>query len=733
MNAIRPKSKQFIELRNQAEEFLDKNPKAIIRLPVKNAQNLLEELQIHQIELEMQNEELRQTQLQLEAARDRFSDLYDFAPVGYFTISEKGTILEVNLTGAELVGTERSALIERRFSQFIHKESQTDFYFHCQRLFGTKVPQRCELKLTKKGGAEFHAQMESIVVQGDKGNFSHRASISDITERVRAEEELQKTSDELERRVEERTKELFKANNQLKQEIGERKQTEEALRESEQRYRRITDTITDYVYSVRVKDGHPVETIHGPACVAVTGYSVEEFKANPLLWIQMVHKKDRKAVEEQAACSLSGAKVGAIEHRIVHKGGAICWVRNTVAQHFDGQGRLLSYDGLIQDITERKRLENQLRQAKKMEAIGILAGGIAHDFNNLLTGIKGNVSLMLMNMDSSHHHYERLIRADKLIESGAKLTSRLLGFARKGRYEVKPIYLNQLVEDVSETFGRTRKEITIHRNFDQDLSVIEADPVQIEQVLLNLFVNSADAMPGGGDLILQTNNTTHENLAGILFDPKPGNYLMLTVTDTGIGMDRKTQERIFEPFFTTKEMGHGTGLGLASAYGIIKGHNGYIECDSKKGHGTTFRIYLPSSEKKSKKVFKTDEELIKGTETVLLADDEKEVREIGREILEAMGYRVLIARDGKEAISVYERNQDKIDIVILDLIMPKLGGGDVYDKIKEINPDVKVLLSSGYSIDGKAKEILDRGCNGFIQKPYSIKKYTRKIREILDE
>ena len=257
--------------------------------------------------------------------------------------------------------------------------------------------------------------------------------------------------------------------------------------------------------------------------------------------------------------------------------------------------------------------------------------------------------------------------------------------------------------------------------------------MQIEQVLLNLFINAADAMPGGGDLFLKTTNTTHENLNGALFDPRRGNYVMLTVIDTGRGMDRKTQEHIFEPFFTTKEMGRGTGLGLASAYGIIKGHDGYIEFDSRKGEGTTFRIYLPSSEKKSKKVVKTEEELIKGTETILLIDDEKEIRKIGRDILESLGYKVLTAGNGKEAVEVYKQNKDKIDIVILDMIMPGLSGGKVYNRMKEINADVKVLLSSGYSIDGKAKEILNRGCNGFIQKPYGIKEFSNKIREILNE
>ncbi|MBW2075274.1 MAG: response regulator [Deltaproteobacteria bacterium] len=388
---------------------------------------------------------------------------------------------------------------------------------------------------------------------------------------------------------------------------------------------------------------------------------------------------------------------------------------------------------ILNDVTQRKRLEAQFQQASKMETIGTLAGGIAHDFNNLLMGIQGNVSLMLMNMDATHSYYERLRSIEKQVQSGAKLTSHLLGYARKGRYEVKPIDLNQLVEEASDTFGRAKKEITIHRELAEDLLTIEADHGQIEQVLLNLFVNAADAMPGGGDLILKTKNTTHEDMRGKLYDPKPGNYVVLTVTDTGMGMDQQTRMRIFDPFFTTKEMGRGTGLGLASAYGIIKGHGGYIDVDSKKGHGTTFSIYLPASGKKAQKAaVQTPDHIIRGTETVLLVDDEEPVRQVGRELLEAMGYRVLIARDGKEAIEIYKQNQDEIDIILLDMVMPKMGGGEVYDRIKEINPDIKVLLLSGYSIEGEADEILDRGCNGFIQKPFDIKELSYKLRDLLN-
>ena len=230
---------------------------------------------------------------------------------------------------------------------------------------------------------------------------------------------------------------------------------------------------------------------------------------------------------------------------------------------------------------------------------------------------------------------------------------------------------------------------------------------------------------------MKTTNTTHEDMKGKPYDPKPCNYVLLTVTDTGIGMDKETKERIFDPFFTTKKIGYGTGLGLASAYGIMKGHGGYIDVESNKGRGTTFSIYLPASAKRVWKPVKTAEEFIRETGTVLLVDDEEVILKVGRDLLQAIGYRVLTAKEGKEAIQVYRKNRDAVLIVVLDMIMPAMGGGEAYDRMKEINPDVKVLLSSGYSIDGEASEILERGCNGFIQKPFNIEELSGKIREIL--
>ncbi|UCH01006.1 MAG: response regulator, partial [Deltaproteobacteria bacterium] len=333
-----------------------------------------------------------------------------------------------------------------------------------------------------------------------------------------------------------------------------------------------------------------------------------------------------------------------------------------------------------------------------------------------------------------HTNYEKLKIIEKQVQNGSKLTSQLLGYARKGGYEIRPISLNQLVKEISDTFDMTKKEIRVHREFAKDLFGIKADQGQIEQVLLNLYVNAADAMPGGGDLFLKTMNVTDKDITGKPYEAKPGNYVLVSVTDTGVGMDKKTIERIFDPFFTAKGLAKGTGLGLASVYGIIKAHGGYIDVESKKGQGTTFSIYLPaSSEKEVITEKQLPEEILKGKEAILLVDDEDMVLDAGEQMLKKLGYEVLLAEGGREAIELYNKNLDNIAMVLLDMVMPGMGGGEAYDRMKEINPDIKVLLSSGYSIDGQATEILQRGCDGFIQKPFSMKELSQSIRKILDK
>lgn len=387
----------------------------------------------------------------------------------------------------------------------------------------------------------------------------------------------------------------------------------------------------------------------------------------------------------------------------------------------------------LTDISERKRLESQFFNAQKMEAIGTLAGGIAHDFNNLLMAIEGLASLILQDTGADHPHYATLTKIEKQVKNGAKLTAQLLGYARRERSESALIDLNQVVRETAEAFGRTRKQIAISLDLDDALRPVEANPGQIEQVLLNLCVNAADAMSDGGRLSFKSANATREVMQDRAYMPKHGEYVRLDVQDTGIGMDEATRDRIFEPFFTTKEMGRGTGLGLASVFGIVKSLGGFIEVESEIECGTTFRIYLPASSRTlaADPQPAGEQPVMASSRTVLLVDDEEVVLDVGVRMLQHFGYAVLPAANGHEAMQIYTENKAKIDLVILDMVMPDMGGRVVYDRLKQCNSDVKVLLSSGYSLSGEAAEIMKSGCNGFIQKPFNIKELTAQIDQIL--
>ena len=413
---------------------------------------------------------------------------------------------------------------------------------------------------------------------------------------------------------------------------------------------------------------------------------------------------------------------------LVNRGGFL-W--NKASLLYDSAGEIMGTIESIRDITEIKKLEAQLQQAQKMEAMGTLAGGIAHDFNNLLMAIQGRVSIALMDKDSSHSDFEHLKGIEGHVESAVTLTRQLLGFARGGKYEVKPTNINDLIEKSSQMFGRTKKEITIHKKYHDQIWTVEVDQNQIDQVLLNIFVNAWQAMPAGGHLYIQTKNETlDKNVAGV-YGVRLGKYVAILITDTGIGMDEKTLKRVFDPFFTSKDKEMGTGLGLASAYGIIQNHDGVIMAESTRGQGATFHIYLPATENPVIDEIQAGQNILVGTETILLVDDENMIIDVGAEILQKLGYEVLTARHGMEAIEVYQQNRQKIAMVILDLIMPQMGGGETYDRLKEVDPQVKVLLSSGYSLDGQATEILNRGCDGFIQKPFSMEDLSVKLRHII--
>ncbi len=291
--------------------------------------------------------------------------------------------------------------------------------------------------------------------------------------------------------------------------------------------------------------------------------------------------------------------------------------------------------------------------------------------------------------------------------------------------------MNEIVRKTSTMFARTRREIGIQSQYEDEPCVVDVDSGQIEQMLLNLYVNAWQAMPGGGTLVLKTENVFLDRKFVRPYSAKPGKYAKISVTDTGVGMDEKTKERIFEPFFTTKKRSRGTGLGLASVYNIVKGHGGIISVSTEKGRGTTFYIYLPLSKKTVERVEPVSQDVLKGRETILLVDDEETVISVSKDMLEALEYSVLTARSGQEAVVVFEKNHDLIDLVILDVIMPDMGGEETFNQLRRIDPSVCVILSSGYSLDGLAMKIMDQGCKAFIQKPFTINVLSQKLRDVL--
>jgi PAS domain S-box-containing protein len=383
------------------------------------------------------------------------------------------------------------------------------------------------------------------------------------------------------------------------------------------------------------------------------------------------------------------------------------------------------------DISDRKILERQLIHAQKMQSMGTLAGGIAHNFNNLLMGIQGNASIALLDVKEDSPIHKNLNNIEKLVRSGANLTSQLLGYAREGKFEVKPINLNLIVKEISETFGATRKDIQIILDLEPKIAGVKADQGQIEQTLLNLYINSSDAMPHGGTLTIKTANVTDRDIGDKPYKAKKGEYVLISVKDTGSGIAPGIIDRVFEPFFTTKGLAKGTGLGLASAYGIIKGHGGYIDVSSIQGSETTFSIYLPSTEERFVNEDAITDQLVTGAGTILLVDDEEIITYTGEQMLRKLGYNVIVAENGKKAVDIFIKEHKNINLILLDMVMPGMGGLETFDKLKEIDSDVRVLLSSGYSLDGQAREIMDRGCTGFIQKPFTLNDISQKVREIL--
>ncbi len=399
---------------------------------------------------------------------------------------------------------------------------------------------------------------------------------------------------------------------------------------------------------------------------------------------------------------------------------------------------------LVDEIEKRKKAEEQQRrtqeevhQFQKLQAIGTLAGGIAHDFNNMLTGIIGFADLIKIKVAGRDPDMEKFV--DTIIDSSYQasgLTAKLLAFARKGRYEMATVNIHEIVGDVINLLKHSvDKRITITTNLSASPSTVVGDGTQLQNTILNLAVNASDAMPRGGELNIITKKV-HMDMDKVKrynYKIEPGNYLLLSVSDTGTGMDDTTKKRLFEPFFTTKGLGEGAGLGLASVYGIVKDHHGSIEVESEPGRGSTFTIYLPLTEQPVTGAVEHTDHLHEGTGKILVVDDEEVIRNMLSRIFEGLGYTVEVCKDGQEAVEYYSKNYRNIDVVILDVMMPRLGGYDCFLRLKEINPDVKAIVASGYSAGKDAKRIIEKGALCFIQKPFDVRKISQIVHEVLNK
>ncbi|MFA6003229.1 MAG: MEDS domain-containing protein [Elusimicrobiota bacterium] len=528
------------------------------------------------------------------------------------------------------------------------------------------------------------------------------------------------------------------------EEVTVRRAAERRLRDSDERHRRITQALTDYVYTVWVKDGRVTGTEHGEACQAVTGYGREDLERDPDLWLKMVAEEDRPAVLEQSRRILAGHPVGPLEHRILRKDGALRWVRNTPVPNYGHDGVLVEYDGVIQDITERKiaerslrETEEELRQSHKMEAVGKLAGGVAHDFNNLLTVIKGYAALLETNVEKEPQNKADVGEILRASDQAAGLTHQLLAFSRKQILQPEVLDLNKTVKSMAMMLRRLiGEDVKLELSLDPALGQVLMDPVQTQQIILNIAVNSRDAMPQGGVFSIATDNLTptpeflkqHREL-------RPGQCVVLTMTDTGVGMPAEVLARVFEPFFTTKERAKGTGLGLSTVYGIVKQSQGDIVMQSAPGAGTKVEIFLPFAPEACRledNVAQTEPSHGDGSETILLVEDDEPVRRLAARSLRARGYKVIEASDAGEAMRLVELHGPEIALLLTDVVMPGTSGRALSDKLCAQVPGLKTLYMSGYTDEVIAQHgVLESGIE-LLPKPFAPDFIARKVRGVLD-
>jgi two-component system cell cycle sensor histidine kinase/response regulator CckA len=692
-------------LRRQAEEKIQTDALPIDAdletLSADEARHLLHELRVHQIELEMQNEELCRAQAELEASRARYFDLYDLAPVGYCTLSNEGLILEANLTAAALLGLARSALLKQPLTRYILPEDQDIYYFHRKQLFDSGKPQVCELRMVRQDGPDSHfwARLEAAVAQGDEsGAPVCRAVISDITERQQAEEAL---------------RQLKEFNESIVQNVSE---------------------------GIVMTDAQGIVTFVNPALAALLGYAPEELLGQP--WRVMV-PPDQQAIAQAADERRATGRVDRYELTLRRKDGS--GLRGTAPEavtvlvsgspRFDAKtGQFCGTLAVFTDITDVKRLEEQVHQHERLAAVGQLAAGIAHDFNNVMAVVvlAGQILQKSPRLSDQDSLFLAMIR-DRA-NHATRLIGQILDFGRRSYMERVPLDLLPLVKETIKLLERTLPEnIRLELVHDRDAYLVNGDPTRLQQALMNLSINARDAMPGGGRLRFTfCSLVVKPGASPPLPDIVPGDWICLAVSDTGSGIAPQHLPHLFEPFFTTKGPDKGTGLGLSQVYGIVKQHEGSIDVRSQPGEGAIFSLYLPLLAIPAVEAapLPVVEATPGGTETILLVEDEPTVRETVAAVLESLGYRVLAVASGAEALAVLKQGQT-IDLMLSDMIMPGLSGLDLYRVLRKQQFALKGLIMTGYALGEDGYEELQRVGVDWIQKPFEVDDLAAKIRAAL--
>jgi two-component system cell cycle sensor histidine kinase/response regulator CckA len=516
--------------------------------------------------------------------------------------------------------------------------------------------------------------------------------------------------------------------------ISEQKRKEEMLQKSESKFRTIFERVAVGIALVSI-DGQLVES--NPALREMLRYGAEELRNR--VFNEFIHPEDAVIDVDLDQELIAGKRDHyQIEKRFVRKDGGVVWCQLNVSLVRGGQEERPFTICMVEDITERKRLETQFFQSQKMETIGRLAGGIAHDFNNLLTVIKGYTQLSLSHIQEGDPCRENIEEIKAAAERAAELTNQLLTFSRRQILDMKVLDLNTIVRGLEKMTGRIiGEDIEMVTVLDDHLGRVKTDPSQIEQVILNLVVNARDAMPAGGKLAIETANVVlDETYARTHIGVAPGSYVMLSVSDTGCGMSPEIKELIFEPFFTTKEEGKGTGLGLSTIYGIVKQSGGNIWVYSEPGRGTTFKVYLPRVEEETDALPVQDhtDHLPKGNETVLLVEDDPSLRALAARVLRYQGYKVLEATNGHEAIGIARESiQERIHLLLTDVVMPHMGGRELVKRMKTLHSEIRVLFISGYTDHTIIYHAGLKPGTPFLQKPFSPTALAQKVREVLDQ